>query len=253
MVKLSVELIQQAYQHINPVRDRELDLRAYKIPVIENLGATLDQFDTIDFSENEIRKLDGFPLLKRLKCLMMNNNRIVRIGETLHEQVPNVQTVLLTNNSLQELADLDPLGSLPRLTTLSLIGNPVVMRQHYRLYTIFRMPHLRVLDFRRVKQQEREQADALFKSKKGKQIQKEISKRSKTFVPGGGLEAAVQARGAVPSGPSAEDTRLIKEAIARATSLQEIERLNQILRSGAVPGPDVMEGIRSGQPMEEGF
>ena len=41
MVKLSVELIQQAYQHINPVRDRELDLRGYKIPVIENLGATL--------------------------------------------------------------------------------------------------------------------------------------------------------------------------------------------------------------------
>ena len=63
-----------------------------------------------------------------------------------------METVLLTNNSLQELADLDPLGQLPRLTSLSLIGNPVVMRQHYRLYTVFRMPHLRVLDFRRVKQ-----------------------------------------------------------------------------------------------------
>lgn len=254
MVKLSVELIQQAYQHINPVRDRELDLRGYKIPVIENLGATLDQFDTIDFSENEIRKLDGFPLLKRLKCLMLNNNRIVRIGDSLHEELPGLQTVLLTNNSLQELADLDPLGKLPRITVLSLIGNPVVMRQHYRLYAIFKMPHLRVLDFRRVKEKEREQADALFKSKKGKQIQKEISKRAKTFVPGAGFEAAVQARGAVvPSGPSAEDTRLIKEAIARATSLQEIERLNQILRSGAVPGPDIMDLIRGGQQMEEAF
>lgn len=48
----------------------------YKIPVIENLGATLDQFDTIDFSDNEVRKLDGFPLLKRLKTLLMNSNRI---------------------------------------------------------------------------------------------------------------------------------------------------------------------------------
>ena len=55
----------------------------------------------------------------------------------------------------------------------------------------------------------------------------------------------------MPSGPTAEDTRLIKEAIARATSLQEIERLNQILRSGAVPGPDVMDVIRSGQPGEQ--
>ncbi|XP_037078375.1 LOW QUALITY PROTEIN: U2 small nuclear ribonucleoprotein A'-like [Pollicipes pollicipes] len=252
MVKLSVDLIQQAYQHINPVRERELDLRGYKIPVIENLGATLDQFDTIDFSDNEIRKLDGFPLLKRLKSLMMNNNRIVRVGEDLHSSLPSLETLLLTNNSLQELADLDPLGQLPQLTTLSLLGNPVAMRQHYRLYAVFRMPHLRVLDFRRVKQKEREQANALFKSKKGKQMQKEISKRAKTFVPGAGLESAVQAR-AVPAGPTAEDTRLIKEAIARATSLQEIERLNQMLRSGVVPGPDIMDAIRSGQQVEEAF
>lgn len=51
-------------------------LTGYKIPVLENLGATLDQFDTVDFSDNEVRKLDGFPLLKRLKTLLMNNNRI---------------------------------------------------------------------------------------------------------------------------------------------------------------------------------
>jgi len=36
-----------------------------------------DQFDTIDMSDNEIRKVDGFPLLKRLKTLFLNNNRIV--------------------------------------------------------------------------------------------------------------------------------------------------------------------------------
>ncbi|MEE6509307.1 hypothetical protein FKM82_025494 [Ascaphus truei] len=76
MVKLTADLIEQAAQYTNAVRDRELDLRGYKIPVIENLGATLDQFDTIDFSDNEIRKLDGFPLLKRLKTLLVNNNRI---------------------------------------------------------------------------------------------------------------------------------------------------------------------------------
>ena len=78
-----------------------------KIAVIENLGATLvgecrilykftlqilcsprviyyrlllfmfqDQFDTIDLSDNEIRKLDGFPLLRRLKSLIISNNRV---------------------------------------------------------------------------------------------------------------------------------------------------------------------------------
>ena len=43
MVKCTPELIEGAGQYINPVRDRELDLRGYKIPVIENLGSTLDQ------------------------------------------------------------------------------------------------------------------------------------------------------------------------------------------------------------------
>ena len=81
MVKCTPDLIEGAGQYINPVRDRELDLRGYKIPVIENLGTTLDQFDTIDFSDNEIRKLDGFPHLTRVKSLLLNNNRIVRITE----------------------------------------------------------------------------------------------------------------------------------------------------------------------------
>lgn len=49
----------------------------YKIPLIENMGATLDQFDTIDFSDNDIRKIDGFAYLRRLKNLIFNNNAIV--------------------------------------------------------------------------------------------------------------------------------------------------------------------------------
>lgn len=52
-------------------------LAGYKIPQIENMGATLDQFDTIDFSDNDLRRLEGFPFLPRMKCLLLNNNRIV--------------------------------------------------------------------------------------------------------------------------------------------------------------------------------
>ena len=101
MVKLTPDLIEGAGQYINPVRDRELDMRGYKIPVIENLGSTLDQFDCIDFSDNEVRKLDGFPYLNRLKTLIFNNNRIVRVGEGLDLSLPNLQTLILTNNSIQ--------------------------------------------------------------------------------------------------------------------------------------------------------
>ncbi|XP_019748757.1 U2 small nuclear ribonucleoprotein A'-like [Hippocampus comes] len=90
----------------------------YKIPVLENLGATLDQFDTVDFSDNEVRKLDGFPLLRRLKTLLMNNNRICRIGENLEQSLPHLRELILTNNNIQELGDLEPLASVKTLTLL---------------------------------------------------------------------------------------------------------------------------------------
>ena len=42
-----------------------------------------NQFDSIDISDNGIVKLDGFPKLKRLSALHVNNNRIARIGAAL--------------------------------------------------------------------------------------------------------------------------------------------------------------------------
>lgn len=45
-----------------------------KIPVIENLDATLNQFNTIDFTNNNLCKLEGFPFLPKLKTLYLANN-----------------------------------------------------------------------------------------------------------------------------------------------------------------------------------
>lgn len=244
MVKLTAELIQNSMQYINPVKDRELDLRGYRIPEIENLGATGDQFDTIDFSDNDIRKLDGFPFLKRLKCLLLNNNRIIRIGEHLEEYIPNLETLVLTGNQVEDLGDLEPLTSLEKLTTLSLLHNPITAKQHFRLYVVYKLPQLKLLDFRKIKQKEREEAKALFKSKKGKEIQKDIIKRSKTFIPGGNMHNIAKSKGL-----SDEEIRKIREAINKASSLEEVERLQKILQSGQIPGND-LDGRLNGSAME---
>lgn len=49
--------------------------------------ACQDQYASIDISDNEIVKLEGFPHLKRLTTLLANNNRIARIN-------PNVGGIL---------------------------------------------------------------------------------------------------------------------------------------------------------------
>ncbi|XP_012288487.1 U2 small nuclear ribonucleoprotein A' [Orussus abietinus] len=243
MVKLTPELIQQSMQYINPVRDRELDLRGYKIPTIENLGATLDQFDTIDFSDNDIRKVDGFPLLKRIKTLFFNNNRIVRIGEGLEHCIPSLETLMLTGNMIQDLGDLDPLVPLINLKSLCLLQNPVSAKPQYRQYVIYRLPQLRLLDFRKVKLKEREAATVYFKSKKGKEMACDIAKKAKTQAPGTAMEKPLT---------SSDERSKIREAITSASSLEEVQRLSKLLQAGHIPGEEKLHnGTGAPEAMEE--
>ncbi|XP_026820880.1 U2 small nuclear ribonucleoprotein A' isoform X2 [Rhopalosiphum maidis] len=232
MVKLTTELIMNSYQFINPVKDRELDLRGYKIPLIENMGATLDQFDTIDFSDNDIRKIDGFAYLKRLKNIIFNNNAIVRIADNLEQCLPNLESLILTGNQIQELGDLDPLASLPKLKMLSLLHNPVASKEHYRLYVAHKIPQVRILDFRKVKLKEYEAAKTLFKGKEGKELKKKLVKKSNQFVPGEGLENRRA------NGHSQADMWRIRKAISEASSLEEVEQLSKLLEAGQIPNKD---------------
>jgi U2 small nuclear ribonucleoprotein A' len=125
--------------------------------------------------------------------------------------LPNLESLILTGNQIQELGDLDPLASLPKLKMLSLLHNPVTSKDHYRLYVAHKIPQVRILDFRKVKLkvccrltiqkintidhtlsiilQEYEAAKALFKGKEGKELKKKLVKKSNLFVPGEGLES----------------------------------------------------------------
>lgn len=154
-----------------------------------------------------------------------------RLGEHLEEHLPNLESLILTGNHIEELTDIDCLANLEKLSTISLMQNPITAKQHYRLYIIFKLPQIRLLDFRKVKLKERDEARALFKSKKGKEIQKEISKRAKTFIPGANLDNVKQ-----KNGPSEQELRKIREAIAKASSLEEVERLQMQLQAGLIPG-----------------
>jgi len=164
-MRITPQLLESCYQYTNrATTDRELALRALKIEAIENLGATLNQFDCIDLSDNSIRKFENFPFLPRLKCVLLNNNRIYKIAKNLEQSIPNLERLILTNNCIQELHDLDRLAGLKNLTTISLLNNPVTKKENYRLYVIHKLPTLKVLDFNKVKRQEREQAACLYAS-----------------------------------------------------------------------------------------
>ena len=130
---------------------------------MENLTATNDQFGCIDLSNNDIQVLEKVPKLTRLTTLLLNNNKIAKIEESFAEDIQGLENLMLTNNSIGNIAEIDTIAlSCPNLQRLSLIGNLVCNFPNYRLYTIFKIKPLRVLDFQKVSKKEREQAEILF-------------------------------------------------------------------------------------------
>ncbi|XP_049849206.1 uncharacterized protein LOC126318232 [Schistocerca gregaria] len=231
MTRITVEMIRNALEFINPLNQRELDLRGNKVPQIENLGSTNDLYEVIDLSDNIISRLENIPHLTRLTTLFLNNNKITRIAPNLGESTPNLISLTLTNNRLSELADIEPLAGIPSLVYLSLVGNPVQKKAHYRQFLISKLPSLRVLDFKKVKKYEKEEAIKLFQSSQGRALDEVIVQKSKsnTFVPGEEVQEEKDQTF------TAEEKEKISKAILNAKSSEELNRLEELLQKKKVP------------------
>ena len=124
-MRLSAEMIAAAEQRPNPLGERELILRGLGIPAMEHLGATRDAFDTLDFSNNQLTRLDNLPKLPRLQQLLLSNNLIDTV-DLMKDNTPNVTAVTLSYNRIQDLHVVESMGkAFPKLEFLSLVGNTV--------------------------------------------------------------------------------------------------------------------------------
>lgn len=207
-MRLTPELIQHAPQFLNPVNDRELDLRGHKIELIENLGVTRDTFDTIDLSDNIIRRVENFPQMNRLRHLLLSNNRIETIDASVALRLPNLESLVLSNNDLKDLDTLIPLKNFKRLHSLSLLDNLVTKRDNYRLFVIYHVPSLKFLDFVKVKLTERQQAKKVFEESRGA-VTAAVSE-SKTFTVGSVQEEEKQPIPHIVSGLTQEEKTKLK-------------------------------------------
>lgn len=100
----------------------------HRIPAIENLGVA-GPHDAIDLTDNDIQVLGNIPLSPRITTLLLARNRVSAIQLGLAGAVPALANLVLASNNVAELADLDPLGRLGRLTHLVLQDNPVTKKE----------------------------------------------------------------------------------------------------------------------------
>ncbi|OQD79510.1 hypothetical protein PENANT_c049G08318 [Penicillium antarcticum] len=234
-MRLTVELIQNSLSYINPLTDRELDLRGHKIPAIENLGIAKDQ-DTIDFTDNDLSSLGNFPHFPRLSTLLLARNRISHIQPSLATSLPNMKTLVLTANNLSELVELEGLRGLTKLTHLTLMENPVTRKENYRYWVIWRIPSVRFLDYRQVKDAERTAAKEIFGTfeEPSSLASKILGVKTRTFDVSA-AERAPTEKGIRVQLTDAERKR-VEKMIREAKSLQEITRLEKELNEGRIPG-----------------
>ncbi|KAL0973477.1 hypothetical protein UPYG_G00204470 [Umbra pygmaea] len=117
---------------------------------------------SLRLNNNFITDLDGFNNTvsaflsepSQLAWVDLSFNHISHIDPVLTE-LNKLQVLYLHGNSICKLSEVDMLGVLPLLHTLTLHGNAIENEGGYRGYVIAVLPHLKTLDFSAVTPQER--------------------------------------------------------------------------------------------------
>lgn len=165
-MRLTAQVINDAPVVKDPEGSITLRLRGLNIPYIENLGVTRDMFAVIDLVDNEIIDIKNIPRLPQLQCLLLARNSIISISQRdLGANVSNLESVSLAHNKIRNFNGIKGLVGCARLREVSLLANPITERTNYRVQMVWLIPSLRVLDFKKVKADERLRGIELFGTK----------------------------------------------------------------------------------------
>ncbi|KAI9713420.1 MAG: U2 snRNP complex subunit [Bogoriella megaspora] len=236
-MRITADTVEKAGSYSNPLKERELSLRGLKIPAIENLGVATD-YDAFDFSDNEIVSLRNFPLSHRLRTLLCARNQISVIDPSLPTSLPNVTTLVLTSNNMSKLGDLEPLAKLFRLKYLSVMGNTVANKEHYRYWVIWLCPSLRFLDYQHVQEPERKRAKELFGTWSDPSPLAKMFLSEKTDQSSLDLTQLEDKIGAAMSNRTElrEPEKLrVREMLKSAKNLDEMLKIEKLLMEGRIP------------------
>ncbi|XP_034370339.1 leucine-rich repeat-containing protein 72 [Arvicanthis niloticus] len=128
----------------------------------------LSRFKKLRYLWLHHNKLHGISFLTRNYCLTelyLNNNAIFEI-EGLHN-LPSLNILLLHHNELTNIdATMKELKEMQNLKILSLYQNPLSQYNLYRLYIIYHLPGLELLDRKQITEKERRLMITIFNHKK---------------------------------------------------------------------------------------
>ncbi|XP_071417349.1 leucine-rich repeat-containing protein 72 [Pithys albifrons albifrons] len=168
---------------------------------------SLSQFHRLRYLWLNNNKIQDLTFLIKNYCLTelyLNNNELTDISGVL-KHLCSLQILFLHNNKLKKLGKtVKELKGMISLHTLNLFQNPLVHDPDYRLYVIYFLPSVQLLDRKLVTQRERESALHLYNPERSLLMQSiAFGKRVNTplGIPEGSNKCTQPARGLImPSG-----------------------------------------------------
>lgn len=121
----------------------ELNLEENRIVRMEALSS-LRFLKKLDLGKNRISKVEGISSLSQLSQLSLEDNELVSL-EGLG-RLPALMELYIGNNRIDNIKEVLSLKDLPKLIILDLSGNPLCRHEKYRLYTVYHLRRLKVLD-----------------------------------------------------------------------------------------------------------
>ena len=95
--------------------------------------------------------------VRRLRWVDLSFNRLTGIKASFTD-FKNISVLYLHANKISKFGEIKPLGELTKLRSLTLHGNPIEDKKHYRTYVIYMIPSINQLDFSPITKQDRENA-----------------------------------------------------------------------------------------------
>ncbi|XP_006901244.1 PREDICTED: leucine-rich repeat-containing protein 48-like [Elephantulus edwardii] len=135
---------------------KKLQLDNNIIERIEGLE-NLTQLVWLDLSFNNIETIEGLDTLVNLEDLSLFNNRISKIDSL--DALVKLQVLSLGNNEIFNMMNVVYLRRFKDLRTLSLSGNPISEAEDYKTFICAYLPDLVYLDFHRIDDVTREEAE----------------------------------------------------------------------------------------------
>ncbi|GFO09556.1 centriolin [Plakobranchus ocellatus] len=150
-----------------------LNLSHNLIEKVERLDKLLKLRD-LSLADNMLTRIEGLENLVVLQSLNLSDNRIEHVPQWLGKKLKALRTFRIARNCLESLSEMAKLKPLPDLIQLDVAGNPLSDLPHGRLYVVFHLRTVEILDGQTVSDIERRQAQQRFEQEEVEQLEKRL-------------------------------------------------------------------------------